>query len=93
MDYGIILLLCCTCQTFFKSSLLSCETSYCQSIFHKIKIRGTSSLVQYTCPTNMLPATLKVSVGEVPIVICMTHEICVDKNTCLFDVAHHRSGM
>lgn len=34
-----------------------------------------------TCPTNILPATLKVSVGEVPIVICITHEICVDKNT------------
>lgn len=32
----------------------------------------------------MLPATLKVSVGEVPIVISMTHEICLDDNTLLY---------
>lgn len=31
---------------------------------------------QSTCPTNILPAMLKVSVGEVPIVICISHEIC-----------------
>lgn len=33
-----------------------------------------------TWPTNILPATLKVSVGEVSIVSCKTHEICVYDN-------------
>lgn len=34
-----------------------------------------------TCPTNILPATLKVSVGEVPIVNCISHEICTRHKT------------
>lgn len=36
---------------------------------------------QSTCPTNILPAMLKVSVGEVPIVICISHEICTGHQT------------
>lgn len=44
---------------------------------------------QITWPTKILPATLKVSVGEVPIVICITHEICMDRNTCLLVTVHH----
>lgn len=40
-----------------------------------------SGWCQSTCPTNILPATLKVSVGEVPIVICISHEICTGHNT------------
>lgn len=48
-----------------------------------------SSLAQSTCPTNILPATLKVSVGEVPIVICMHHAICVNKNTWLLVIVWH----
>lgn len=34
-----------------------------------------TALSKSTCPTNILPATLKVSVGEVPMVSCSSQEI------------------
>lgn len=46
-----------------------------------LKHRRAQACFQSTCPTNILPATLKVSVGEVPIVICISHEICTGHKT------------
>lgn len=50
-----------------------------------------SGSFQSTCPTNILPATLKVSVGEVPMVICISHEICTGHKT--HGPSSHRGGL
>lgn len=41
-------------------------------IFLTLKVK----IYYITCPTNIFPATLSDSVGEVPIVICIIQEIC-----------------
>lgn len=68
------------CRVICDSLLLSQSFSFKKSRKQASKCcKDEWGFIQNTCPTNMLPATLKVSVGEVPIVICITHEICVDK--------------
>lgn len=76
-----------------ESQIWSCPSSMGGSVVEpqsdeeKQRIKGgkdtmfLDNTVLSTCPTNILPATLKVSVGEVPIVNCISHEICTRNKT------------